>query len=192
MSKRTVILIIVLLLVTAGLLVVALGPKKSAPPSEKVSARPAPTYAHTTLKINPPTVSGGLYSSTVSVSSNGDSLTGVQLELSFDKSKLQIVDVAPSSFFPTPSELLKKINNVNGTVSYALIAGIGKAAVSGEGVVATITFKEIGKSGDIAQINFEPKSLVTASATDQSVLKTATSVTFTIAPSTTTNSAPSK
>lgn len=192
MSKRTVILIIALLAVTLGLLAIALAPKKAVPPEEKVGSRPAPTYAHTILKLNPPTAtSSGLYSSTVSISSGDNKgITGVQLELSFDKSKLQIVGIKPGSFFPTPTELIKKIDNVNGTISYALIAGIGKAGAQGNGDVATITFKEIGKAGDMAQINFEPKSLVTSSETDQSVLKTSTGTTFTIGASSTTNSAP--
>lgn len=181
-----------LLAVTLGLLAIALAPRKTTPPAEKAQLRPAPSYAHTTLKINSPTnATSDLYSSTVSISSDGNSVTGVQLELSFDKSKLQIVDVLPGSFFPTPTQLIKKIDNTNGTISYALVAGIGKAGVSGEGVVATITFREIGKAGDVAQINFEPKSLVTSSETDQSVIKTKTGTTFTIGSSAaTTNSAP--
>lgn len=193
MSKRTIILIIVLLAVTLGLLAIALAPKKPVPPEEKVGARPAPTYAHTTLKISAPVNTGSdVYSSTVRISTGDNKdITGVQLELSFDKSKLQIVDIKPGSFFPTPTELLpKKFDNVNGTISYALIAGIGKDGAQGDGDVATITFREIGKAGDIAKINFEPKSLVTSSETDQSVLKTSTGTTFTIGASSTTNSVP--
>ncbi len=192
MSKRTVILIIALLVVTLGLLVIALAPKKAVPPEEKVGARPAPTYAHTTLKISLPTAaSSGLYSSSVSISSGDNKdITGVQLELSFDKSKLQIVDIIPGPFFQTPTELIKKIDNVNGTVSYALIAGIGKAGAQGTGEVVEITFRQIGKAGEVAQINFEPKSLVTSSETDQSVLKTSTGTTFTISSSAAANSAP--
>lgn len=190
MSKRTIILIVVLLAVTLGLLAIALAPKRAVPPEEKIGSRPAPSYAHTTLKINSPVSKAlGVYSSIVSISSGDNKgITGVQLELSFDKSKLQIVDVKPGTFFPTPTELgVKKIDNVNGTISYALIAGIGKAGAQGDGEVATITFKEVGKEGDIAQINFEPKSWVTSSETDQKVLETATGVTFTIGTSATTN-----
>lgn len=192
MSKRTIILIIALLAVTLGLLAIALAPKKAIPPEEKIGSRPAPAYAYTTLRINPPSATtSGLYSSTVSISSGDNKgITGVQLELSFDKSKLQIVSVVPGSFFPTPTELIKKIDNVNGTVSYAIIAGIGKAGASGEGVVATITFREIGKAGDNASINFEPKSLVTSSETDKSVLNTSTDTTFVIGSSASENSTP--
>ncbi|MEK7573176.1 MAG: cohesin domain-containing protein [Patescibacteria group bacterium] len=192
MSKRTIILIIALLIVTVGLLAIALAPKKSNVPKDTdVASRPAPSYAHTTMKINTPAKSAsGVSSAIVSIDSGGDNISGVQLELSFDKTKLQIVDVVPGAFFPAPTELINKIDNVNGTVSYALIAGIGKAGAKGAGEVATITFREIGKAGEIAAINFEPKSLVTSSETDQSVLKTATSTTFTISSSQTTNSAP--
>lgn len=184
MSKRTVILILALLAVTLGLLAIALAPKKPpAPPTEeKVSARPAPSYAHTTLKISSPVkTASGVYSSTVSISTGDNKeITGVQLELSFDKSKLQIVGIKPGAFFPTPTELIKKIDNVNGTISYALIAGIGNKGAQGDGDVVAITFREIGQAGDIAKINFEPKSLVTSLETDQSVLKTSTGTTFTI------------
>lgn len=192
MSKRTIILIIVLLAVTLGLLAIALAPKKAVPPEEKVGARPAPSYAHTTLKMSSPTgASSGIYSSTVSMSTGDNKgITGVQLELSFDKSKLQIVDIKPGSFFLTPTELIKRIDNVNGTISYAIIAGIGKKGAQGDGEVAKITFREVGKPGDTAQINFEPKSLVTSSETDQSVMDKATGTTFTIGASSTTNSTP--
>jgi len=77
-------------------------------------------------------------------------------------------------------ELLKKVDNQKGTISYALAGGLGQKGVTGGGTVAVITFQEKGKAGEIASINFLPKTLVTAQGTDKSVLKTAVGATFPI------------
>lgn len=180
MSKRTVLLIIGLLIVTAGLLALALAPKKQDAPREE-ALKPAPSYAHTNLRIEAPEKSEtGVNSAQVTIDTGGDDITAVQLELSFDPEKIQVDNVVPATFFEAPTELVKKIDNAGGTVSYALIAGIGKEGAKGKGDVATITFREIGTEGETAAINFEAKSLVTSSQTDQSVLNKAIGVTFTI------------
>lgn len=194
MSKRTIILIVVLLLVTAGLLAIALAPKKAPTPEKSAPGTGAtPDYAHSVLSIAQPVLTpAGTYSSSVSIDTGSNQVTGVQLELSFDPTKLQIVDIKPSTFFPTAAELgVKKIDNVNGTISYALIAGIGKAGVSGSGDVAVITFRQIGKTGDTAELKFEAKSLVTAAERAESVMDKAVDAVFTIGTPAPENSVPS-
>lgn len=181
MSKRTVILILVLLAVTAALLALALYSK---PKSETTQAPGKPVdlpYAQTTLKLSDP-LPGNTGSSTsdVMIDTGSNEVTAVQIELSFDPSQLTDVQVRPGTFFAEPTELIKKIDNENGTVSYALTGALGQKGTKGKGTVAIITFKETGQTGDLAKINFESKSKVTAMETDQSVLKSATGITFNI------------
>ena len=176
MSRRTIILIIVLTAITAVLLAVALTQKKKAPlPSpQKETMLP---YAQTSLEIssNPIPASSASakssYSLGVTIDTGGDKVTAVQLELSYDPKAIANVDIKPGSFFVNPAQALKKINSVDGTISYALLINPGESGVSGTGTVAVISYTEIGQTGTYTQINFLPKTLVTAGGTDKSVLK---------------------
>ncbi len=187
MSRRTLILIIVLIGITAVLLAIALTPKQAPTP---VNQAPAPiiSYAQTTLRINnnPIVVNSTssavtTYSTDVTITTGNNMVNAVQLELSFDIAHLYNVDIKPGPLFKNATELLKKINNENGTISYAIAAPLGQKGFLGSGVVAVITFSENGKDGEIAKINFLPKTLVTAQGVDKSVLKTAVGATFPIA-----------
>lgn len=187
MSRRTLILIIVLIGITAVLLAIALTPKETPVPIQQV---PTPTisYAQTTLRIsNNPTVVNStssavpIYSTDVTITTENNKVNEVQLELAFDAVHLYSIDIKPGPLFRNGVELLKKINNQNGTISYAIASPLGQKGFSGSGVVAVITFKEKGTPGDLAKINFLPKTLVTAEGTDKSVLKAAVGATFEVA-----------
>ncbi len=187
MSRRTLILIVVLFGITAILLAIALTPKQPPAPIQQV---PTPTisYAQTLLRINNnPTVVNStssavpIYSTDVTITTGNNKVNAVQLELAFDVAHLYNVDIKPGSLFQNGVELLKKVNNQNGTISYAIVSPLGQKGFSGSGIVATITFAENGKPGDLARIKFLPKTLVTALGIDKSVLKTAVSATFAIA-----------
>ena len=180
MSTRTLILIIILLGVTALLLYIALAPKKDKVTKElPASAR----YMKPTLAISSsPTAATSAagaesFSTNVEISTGGNKVTAVQLELSFDPDKLTDLKVEPGPFFTNSIELRNEVDNQKGTVSYALGSQSG---VSGQGVVATLTFREIGKVGDLTKIEFLPKTQVTSEETDQSVLKSATPAAFKI------------
>ncbi|OGH13895.1 MAG: hypothetical protein A3H50_00800 [Candidatus Levybacteria bacterium RIFCSPLOWO2_02_FULL_37_10] len=184
MSRRTLILIVVLIGITAVLLAIALTPKQ-APVPVKQGPTPGISYAQTTLRINnnPIAVTSTssavpLYSTDVTITTGGSKVNAVQLELAFDTIHLYNVDIKPGPLFKNAIELLKKINSETGTISYAIATPLGQKGFSGSGVVAVITFAEKGKPGEIAQINFLPKSLVTAQGIDKSVLKTAVGATF--------------
>ncbi len=187
MSRRTLILIVVLIGITAVLLAIALTPKQPPVPFQQI---PTPTisYAQTTLRINnnPAVVSSTssaapTYSTDVTITTGNNKVNAVQLELAFDVTHLYNVDIKPGPLFQNGVELLKKVNNQNGTISYAIASPLGQKGFLGSGVVAVITFTENGKPGEIARINFLPKTLVTAQGTDKSVLKSAVGATFPIA-----------
>lgn len=187
MSRRTLILIIVLLGITAILLAIALTPKQPSAPIQQI---PTPTisFAQTSLAINnnPIVVNSTssaipIYSTDVTIATGNNKVNAVQLELAFDVAHLYNVDIKPGPLFQNGVELLKKVNNENGTISYAIASPPGQKGFSGSGTVAVITFAENGKPGDVARINFLPKTLVTALGIDKSVLKTAVGATFAIA-----------
>src|SRR3989338_5553875 len=170
MSRRTLILIVVLIGITAVLLAIALTPKQAPTPVKQPSV-PSISYAQTTLRINnnPTAVIStssivSLYSTDVTITTGNNMVNAVQLELSFDTTHLYNVDIKPGLLFQNGVELLKKVDSQKG--------------FSGSGVVAVITFAEKGNPGETAQINFLPKSLVTAQGIDKSVLKTAVGATF--------------
>lgn len=180
MSRRTIILIIVLTAITAVLLAVALTQKKKTPTAPVTPQKPQAQvpYAHTTLEISsnpvPASTSSGIsktFSADVMINTETDKVTAVQLELKFDPKAISNVDMKPGSFFTKPAELIKKVNDKDGTVSYALGINPGENGVSGTGIVAIITYTEIGQTGTYTQINFLPKTLVSAEGNDKSVLK---------------------
>lgn len=184
MSRRTLILIIVLIGITAVLLSIALTPKQPTVPTGQVPT-PTKSFAQTTLRIsnNPTLVTSTpsavpLYSTDVTITTGDNKVNAVQLELAFDVNHLYNVDIKPGPLFQNGVELLKKVNNQNGTISYAIASPLGQEGFSGSGVVAVITFAQKGKPGDIAQIDFLPKTLVTAQGSDKSVLKTAVGAKF--------------
>lgn len=172
--------------ITAILLAIALTPKQAPPPIQQT---PTPTisFAQTSLAINNnPTVVNStssavtVYSTDVAITTENNKVNAVQLELSFDVAHLYNVDIKPGPLFQNGVELIKKVNRENGTISYAIVSPLGQKGFSGSGVVAVITFSESGKSGDLAKINFLPKTLVTAQGSDKSVLKSAVGATFEI------------
>ncbi len=188
MSRRTLILIVVLIIATAVLLAIALTPVRPPAPAPTKPSAVLP-YAYTTLKINSSpvifsspvsSISAKTYTTDVTIDTGNNKVTAVQLELSFDPKLITNVDIKPGSFFVNPTELLKKINNQEGSVSYAIAGGLltGNRSVKGQGVVATISFEEIGSADETTYIKFLPKTLVTAEGIDKSVLKTTVNAVF--------------
>src|SRR3989344_6573540 len=137
MSRRTLILIIVLIGITAVLLAIALTPKQAPVPAPQ-KPTPAISYAQTTLRINNnPTVinstssAAPLYSTDVTITTGDNKVNAVQLELAFDTTHLYNVDIKPGPLFQNGAELLKKINDQTGTISYAIVSPLGQKGFSG-------------------------------------------------------------
>lgn len=159
------------------LLAFALTQKKAPPSSVVQTPQVQVPYAHTTLELsNYPvslaTSSGSpVYLLDVNINTEIDKVTAVQLELSFDPKAITIVDINPGPFFKNPAQLLKRINPKDGSISYALGIKPGENGITGKGVVAKISYTEIGQKGNYTHINFLPKTLVSGEGTDKSVLK---------------------
>lgn len=171
--NRTLLLILILIVSVAGLLALSLN----------TGTTPAPTsipisIAQTTLVMSDPSAStSGLLESNITINGQGNSVSAVQIELSYDPKDLGNVDITAGSFFNNPVELFKKIDSENGRVSFALGVGLGEKGISGQGVVTKLSFTKLRTSGTTS-ISFLPKSLVSSEGISQSVLKSATGTTF--------------
>jgi len=189
MPRKTFILISLLVLVTIGLLAIALIPSVKSP----INIVPKPTpatlsYAQTKLSLSTPVkLTLNNYSSDVLISTGNNKTTAVQLELTYDPKVLTNVDIKSGVFFTAPVVLLKKIDTVNGRISYALGINPSQKPTSGSGIVATISFSTVsGTTAMQTPINFSPKTAATAVGYAQSVLKQSTGVLFSLSPTPTT------
>jgi hypothetical protein len=182
MPKKTLVLIVLLVIVTVGLLAIALIPNIKAPlPAKPTTSVPA--YLQTELSFSTPVNTLNTYSTDVLISSGSNKTTAVQLEISYDPKVLTNVNIVPGSFFTTPVVLLKKIDTVNGRISYALGISPSQKPTSGNGTVATITFSPVATTtATQTPINFEPKTAATAVGYAPSVLKQAAGVIVTFSP----------
>ncbi|MBI2074236.1 MAG: hypothetical protein HYT83_00185 [Candidatus Levybacteria bacterium] len=182
MSKRTLALIIVLAIITVVLVVAATMPKQnpnSPSPISNILVKPTPV-AQTTLKLspNPIVTSSQSASAQVEILSGANKITAVQLELSFDPTKITNVTITPGTFFQNPIVLLNNIDLKNGKISYALGITPTGSPKTGQGSVALLTFQTALTSGQQTAIIFEPKSLATAEGVAPSVLKSALGTTI--------------
>ncbi len=167
---RTVLLIILLIAGVAGLLALSISPKQAPQPETQASV------AQTSLAVAAPKIDSlGNSSADIIINTQGNKVTAVQMEMTYDPQVLGNVDIKPGPFFTNPTELLKKIGG--GKISYALGVGLGQKGVSGNGVVATISFIKLANTGKTS-INFAPKSLVSAESIIQSVLRNTKGITF--------------
>ncbi len=167
---RTVLLIILLIAGVAGLLALSIKPTQPPQPTTQESV------AQTSLTVAQPKVDlNGNSTADILINTQGNKVTAVQLEMTYDPQVLGNVDIKPGPFFTNPTELLKKTDG--GKISYALGVGLGQKGVSGNGIVATISFTKLANTGKTS-INFASKSLVSAEGVIQSVLRNTKGVTF--------------
>ena len=171
---KTVLLIVLLALVAGILVYVAVSPKKSNPGITTNSTKEAKNPADTILSINPSVKDEALstYSSDVLVDTGSNTINGVQLELYYDPSIITNVTINSGNFFSPSVELLKKIDQSNGRISYALSVLPGQKGESGKGTFATINYTVIPSlTSDRTSFNFLPKTEVSGENTSGSLLK---------------------
>ncbi len=184
MPKRTLLLILALAGVTVLLIYIALSQNSNNNaqtaaklPSKTISqTKTAFNTAQTVLSLSPNslTISANATSSAVNLiaNTNTNSISGVQIELAYNPTKLTDVSISSGSFFPNPSVLLNKIDKINGRMFYAIVLPAGeKNGIKGNGIIATINFKSLMTPGEQTQIKFFPKTLVIAPNINKSLLK---------------------
>ncbi|OGM61261.1 hypothetical protein A2955_02050 [Candidatus Woesebacteria bacterium RIFCSPLOWO2_01_FULL_37_19] len=125
---------------------------------------PIPGVPDTTLSMTTPSASQRLnrnFVASVNVDSGANKLIGVELNIAFDPSKLQVVDVTPGTFFPNAESANKIIDNNNGSLSFTLlIPPENTQPVQGSGELAKIDFTPIDLGN--TTISFAQNTLVAA------------------------------
>lgn len=186
MSKKTVGLILGLVILTVVLLAVALRPvffKPSGDSPQEVSLTVTPTppaYTLLSLSPNPVTTTAAGGNVEVVIDTKENSVTGVQLELSYDPAVLTNVTLTPGEFFPNATTLLDSVDTATGRVTYALVITPAQTPVKGQGVVARINFNVLPGATGETQIELMPKTEVTQQGIGPSVLKEASGTTVVI------------
>jgi hypothetical protein len=178
--KKNLILIAVLGVLTIILVVFALfsGASKTTIVSKPVVDPNA--YKQTLLSLTTPQVSSSsatIYESSVIISSNINTIRAIGLRLSYNPKDITITDIKFGDFLNKPTVLGKKINAVNGTISYDLVLYPDQTPSKGSGTVATISFKTVTKNVTTS-INILPTTETIAKGYLQSALKTANGITF--------------
>jgi len=148
--------------------------------------------AESTLSFSPsdttPTV-GDTFTVNVNINSGTNEVTGVELHLTFDESKIEAQSITEGTFFTNPNTTTPSISNTNGTISYTLLVPPGGTGVTGTGTVAVITFKAIA-AGNVS-LTFSSQTLVTAAGeSGVNVLASSPSKTITVGASTSSTATP--
>jgi hypothetical protein len=187
MSNKTPLLIIALVIATVVLVGVALIPGKDS------TSNPAPTgvesdevMAETSLSLSEvyegesedATGSASISSSDIQIETGSNKVTGVQLEIKYNPALLTEVEILPGGFFDNPTILLEKIDTEAGIVSYAL--GTESEGITGQGVVATLSFTPRPGIRGETSLEFLSKTAVSAEGADKSVLMEVNGLEFTL------------
>jgi hypothetical protein len=178
MSKRTVLLILVLIAIAAVLIGIAVTPKNNTSPSPTANIQPTPTpVAQTMLAFspNPANLSTSSASLDVTIDTQSNMITGVQIEIEYDPTVLTNVQITGGDFFTNPITLISNVDPVNGRASYAAVLSPSSSPKQGVGTVARLTFSPVDiNKAQLATLTFTPRTLVTATGISVSVLKSAT------------------
>lgn len=183
--NKTLVLVIGLIILTVILLVISLTIKRSSLPSfSNDEAKNMQDIAHTTVTISEDVEvasAAGTYQTNINIEPNGNKVTGIQLDLSYDPKVITVTDIKPGPFFPNPTVLDKIIDTATGKVTLTVGTSFGTDAITTNGSVAILTFKKIGE-GNVT-VDVLPSTLVTDSRYSQSVLNTSVSADIETLPS---------
>lgn len=190
MPKKTTILIAVLILFTAGLIYIAVRTEQQIPPeiieetlTEEELTDLIPTInPQTQISFNPAVLNTidnpqSEYAVDVAVNTNGQAISGIQLELSYDPAILSNVTVTPSEnnlFGTNPAVLINSVDQDLGRISYAIaLGGLNDDEVTGNGNIASITFSANSALVKNTQISILPKTTVRSLRSTNSLLQSA-------------------
>jgi hypothetical protein len=179
MSGKTILLIVGLCVLTIALVVLAVKMNKTTPSTQDQASAPTPTpIAHTVLSFSPQTTTVSSASSSaqsldIMINANGDPVSGIQLELSFDPKVITLKTLTPGTFLPNSLTLLPaKIDNVNGTATLIFAKTPSQKPQNGSGLAASLTYTiKPGVTASQTQIKILPKSEISGTGMKDSVLK---------------------
>ncbi len=189
MAIKTFLLILILSFAAFGLLYIAVTQKPKPAVTQQIPTATVPDPVQTVLTISSlpsPLSTPSAYTTDVVINTGQNSVTSVQLELSYDPKVLTKVNINPGPFFVDPVVNIKTIDAVNGRISFAVSVptqqGV-KNGILGQGIVATINFSVLpGQKSTPIAITFQPKTEVTSEGLTSSALKSTVDANFTLAP----------
>ncbi len=187
MPKKTTILIIILAIITGVLIFVAIRSDQTQnlgkSVSNTVTATPVVIRPFASLSFSTPLldVSKSTPAQKVDIilDTNGQSVAGAQVELTYDPTALTNVTLTPlvpgQLFGQNPIVLINTIDKTQGRISYALSIALGDTEKVGKASIGQLSFTANKFSGVTStKVTFLPKSAVTTQKTKFSVLDTTT------------------
>lgn len=111
----------------------------------------------------------------ININTKNQSISGVQLVLSYDPSLIPTVSITPGTFFENPVVLQNSVDATYGIISYSLSIQPNYAQIYGEGTVAILHYSGL-PTGVSTMLSVLPQTKVTAKGVNTSVLKQAYSV----------------
>lgn len=193
--KKTTILIIILFVFTAGLIYIAVQTEKNSPPvipSEDITDQEAqdivPTISPKSVLLFDPAILDtsarlqSTYSATVILDTNGQEVSGAQIELSYDPVILRNVSIFPAEnniLGANPSVILNKVDPELGRISLEIVvAGLDSEEISGNGNIATLTFSINNSLAQSTEISVVNKTTIRSIKSTNSLLQSASPLTI--------------
>jgi hypothetical protein len=186
MPKKTTILIIILAIITGVLIYLAVRSDQTLQ-TRTTTVPPTPTpvtvkaFADLSFSTNPVDVSKSSTAQVIdiTINTNGKSVSGAQVELSYDPKVLTNVTLTPALrnpfFGANPVVLINNVDPTQGRISFAIAVGNNESEKTGTGSIATLGFTVNKFSGaTFSQVTFLPKSAVTTFKSQSSVLNIST------------------
>src|SRR3989338_7955628 len=117
-----------------------------------------PAYAATiTLSLTPSTKTVTInetFTVTINLATGGASTSAADIELTFDNTKLNLIDIVPGTIYG--QYIGEDIDNANGRASISGLANSTQDLFSGTGTFATLTFRAIQSGTGNVSFDFTP------------------------------------
>ncbi|KKQ41814.1 MAG: Family 10 xylanase [Microgenomates group bacterium GW2011_GWC1_37_8] len=153
-KKKVIFVILTILLILGGVGAGVYLVQQSAEYREK--AAPATTIAFTASNSSP--LLGQNIDVNVEVNTGENNIMIAELNINFDPTRLEVLEVSPGNFFTNPATIGPRIDNTQGTIYYVLYLPTNATPKQGQGILAKISFstKELGS----ATVNIAPNTIV--------------------------------
>ena len=175
-----VLLAVYLLLSTSSRVGTQTAGKTTITPSVRITNNQS---SSTNIKIDPKLITSDIYllknpdgkTIYVNLNTGKDSISGVQLAISYNPNLISTISITPGDFFDNPTILQNAVDTNNGIIYYSLSIPPSSGQIYGEGTVAVIHYSGI-PAGVGTTISILPQTKVTTKGVNGSVLKQAKSI----------------
>jgi len=136
-------------------------------PRPSSTATPQPTnsnaQATTTLALNAIKTSIAVNQNlpvNVTINTNTNDVIGADIDITFDKTRMQALDIQAGSFFSSPDVSNKIIDNTNGHAKITVNIPPSGSAKRGTGTIAIVTFKSLTEG--VTRVDFGNANIIAA------------------------------